>query len=464
MSLPVFRQLQDDGFAAFRKKTWGFSNRRIRAILAGTTVLATAFLFLTSVSVKTDRTRSDKEPLVLDPLPPTTWDYTWPAPLNRPLCLPKIFVYPDDPRMGEFQMKNHTVGTAYIAETILLWQLRDPNSVFYKTYVTTNPEEADFFLIPFRGSAYITYCWYHLGRKDDCEVDDKYVVPMMDHIQKDYPYWQRSNGRDHIMIHPMDMTTLYYKNSRNRFLNATFLTTIGDKRHVALERHQTRRYQDITIPSATNILDLAGIDPARYVDANGFPRKHRSRDIFAIFAGIYDNVNRTDQYSSGVRALLHEGIDKLPGYRLSKGWDNDEYARLLARSKYGLTPQGWTLDTTRIWEYLAFGVVPVVIADGIVEPFEDDIDWDSFIVRIRRSEAHRLDAILRAIPEEEYERKRRAVWEHGRQTLLNHDAWHLIVRQLCRMRSDLVGMQTLENGEHRKIGFGDLTIKTSRFP
>ncbi|KAG0255580.1 hypothetical protein DFQ27_006188 [Actinomortierella ambigua] len=390
----------------------------------------------------------------------------WPPPLNQPLCLPKIFVYPDDPRMGPFQMGNATVGTAYIAETILLRQLRDPTSAVHRTYVTTNPEEADFFFIPFRGSAYLTYCWFHEGReKKECEAeaDVEYVRRMMDHIENDHPYWKRSQGKDHIMIHPMDMTALYYKD-RRRFQNATFLTTIGDRRHVAVERRQTRRYHDITIPSATAILDIAKVSPLDYVGPRGHPRQHIGRDIFVIFAGIYRDVKRTDQYSSGIRALLNEGIDKLPGYMITKGWQYEEYAQLLARSKYGLSPQGWTLDTTRVWEYIAFGVVPVIIADGIIMPFEDDIDWDSFTVRIRRADAHRLDQILRSITPEEYERKRQALWEHGRQVLLTRDAWHLIVRQLCRMRDDLVGMKTIPGGKHVSLSLTNATIQTTRFP
>ncbi|KAG0079139.1 hypothetical protein BGZ93_009594 [Podila epicladia] len=438
--------------------------RRLRIILAGLTVLMIAGLLMNGVSFQLVPKSLPETPLVLSPLPPAAWDVTWPSPLNIPLCLPKIYVYPDDPRMGESQMKDITISTAYNGESILPMQLRDPNSIFHKTYVTTNPDDADFFLIPFRGAKYLTNCWYSLGRKDDCEVEKRYVTPMMDHIQNDHPYWNRSNGWDHIIIHPMDLGSLYYKNTRERFLNATFLTTIGDKRHVSVGSHRYRHMRDITIPSATAILDISNIDPAQYVDANGFPRNNYHRDIFALFAGIYDNVNRTDAYSSGIRALLHEGIDKLPGYKLASRFDNEQYAHLLARSKFGLAPQGWTLDTTRIWEYIAFGVVPVVIADGIIEPFEDDIDWDSFIVRIRRSEAHRLDEILKSITPEEYERKRRAVWNHGRQTLISRDAWHLIVRQLCRTKDHLPGTRTLAGGKYAPIEYGATTIKTSMFP
>jgi hypothetical protein len=111
-----------------------------------------------------------------------------------------------------------------------------------------------------------------------------------------------------------------------------------------------------------------------------------------------------------------------------------EYLEKLSRAKFGLSPMGWTLDTTRIWEYIAYGVVPVVIADGIIEPFEMDVDWDSFIVRIRRDEVHRLDEILRGIDDTTYEYKRKKLWEHGRRVGLEMDAWHYISRELCRIQ------------------------------
>ncbi|KAF9972356.1 hypothetical protein BGZ73_004544 [Actinomortierella ambigua] len=407
-------------------------------------------------------------PLVLSPLdPPAYMEDSWPQPLHKPLCLPKIYVYPDDPRMGEFPQKNITVYTAYSSEIHLLSQLRDPHSTFYKTYVTTNPEDADFFLIPFLGANYLMHCHNQNGhRKSDCEIDQKYAAPMMDHIQNNLPYWNRSYGHDHIMFHPMDLGPLYYPTTRPRFSNATFLTTIGDKRYVAYGSQRWRRYGDITIPSATHLPDLPEYNPSRFLDSEGRPLRTRNqrRDIFVLFGGIYEDVQRTDRYSNGVRALLHEqGFDRLPGYKLAKWWDFAEYAQLLSRSKYGLAPQGWTLDTTRVWEYIAFGVVPVVIADGIVEPFEDDMDWDAFTVRIRRSEAHRIDEILRSISMDEYERKRQAVWRHARQMLFSHDTWHLIVRQLCRKRYDLAGLQTLPGGRHVAFDYAKTNIQTSLY-
>jgi hypothetical protein len=323
------------------------------------------------------------------------------------------------------------MNTGYSSEQILLNQLRDPTSSAYKNYVTLNPEEADFFFIPFLGARYLTFCWYTLSRRDDdCEVDAKYFFPMMNYIQQKLPFWNRSMGWDHIMVHPMDRTDTYYK-LPELMRNATYLTTIGDKRLIGSKLLGARRNKNIVIPSATNILNQAKIDPLKYLNEDGRP-KNTKRDIFAIFGGIYEDVKPTEDYSAGIRSLFKGGFDKSPGYKLSAGWGFEEYATLLSRSRYGLAPMGWTLDTTRLWEYLAFGVVPVIISDGIVEPFEDDIDWNSFSIRIPRKEAHRMDEILRAIPFEKYQELQRRTWEYGRRVLLTEDAWHLIARDLCR--------------------------------
>ncbi|KAF8985597.1 hypothetical protein BGZ46_003292 [Entomortierella lignicola] len=396
------------------------------------------------------------KPISLNPLPPQLDIYRWPPNILKPLCLPKIFVYPDNARMGEFQMAVvPQVETNFISEEILLNQLRDKDSSVYKNYVTEDPEEADFFYIPFLGSKYLADCWVSKGVDDDCDVDEKYAKPMMNHIQQDHPYWNRTYGKDHIMTHPTNTASLYY-NSKDRMQNATFLTTVGDKRVVHTIDGRSRRFHDIVIPSATTLLNIAHVDPTDHLMANGQP-KIGSRDIFLLYGGRYDDVNPTDEYSAGVCSLLFNGFDRQPDYRIAKSWSNEEYTELLTKSKYGFAPQGYTLDTALIWDYIAFGVVPVVIADGITEPFEDDIFWDSFIVRIPRQDAHKMDVILRSISAQEYELKRQAVWEHGRKALLNHDAWHYIVRGLCR-KGRLEGKKTITHERHEELSTDAIVV------
>ncbi|GAA6003256.1 hypothetical protein JCM10207_001828 [Rhodosporidiobolus poonsookiae] len=181
------------------------------------------------------------------------------------------------------------------------------------------------------------------------------------------------------------------------------------------------------------------------------------RDTLAIFRGGVGEPTDGESYSLGIRSLFfpssgdpslppfsstpRAGFSSLPDFDIAPASEPDDYARRLARSKFGLAPPGYTLDTTRLYEYLAFGVVPVFIGTGPragqVLPFETDIDWASFSLFIPRERAHETPRILRAVGEEEYERLRRNVWEVGRKVVLEGregNVWKLLARQLCRMK------------------------------
>ncbi|ORX51173.1 hypothetical protein DM01DRAFT_1324255 [Hesseltinella vesiculosa] len=368
------------------------------------------------------------------PLPAIDIAQYWPSPVEDGHCDGKIFVYqiPDSIQVPKAVRDGRCHESNYNSEVILYNQLVDPDSTIHKLYVTQNPDEASFFFIPFFGSCYLYHCWSLHGWDWDerCDVDSRYVDPLMNIVIQDLPFWNASQGKDHVMIHPMDKTFTYYDHN-SRFQPAIFLTTVGDKRRIWANRHRFQR--DIVIPSATRLIHHLNIDISQYLTQDGHPKNGNKRDIFALFHGCCGDVQPGDLYSNGIRSLLFQYFQHYRGYDIGTGLADMDYAEKLARTKYGLAPMGWTLDTTRIWEYIAFGVVPVVIADGIIEPFERDLDWDSFIVRVRRDEVHRLDEILHGIDDVTYEYKRRKLWEHGRSVGLEKDAWHYIVRDLCRM-------------------------------
>ncbi|KAL1919313.1 uncharacterized protein VTP21DRAFT_2006 [Calcarisporiella thermophila] len=411
---------------------------RRHLLLSGGVLCFFTYIFLFSPNVPSPsyslRPSTSLKPL--DPLPPVDPWTAWPPNLSYAICRPKIYVYdlPEELKLSDEARNHPCFGSNYKSE-ILLWEkLTEKGGKFNELYVTNNPEEADFFYIPFMGACWLTAnCWQLNGWdfSGRCDVDNKYVTPLFRHIIEHYPYWNRSGGADHIMVHPMDHTFNYY-DAKEIFQPAIFLTTVGDKRGDQL--NSNRFTNNIVIPSATGLLHRALVDPRRYLDKYGNPLAKKHRDIFALFRGCCSTTKPTDPYSMGVRSLLFNGLNQIPGWDVSESSEDEEYIDLLSRSRYGITPAGWTLDTTRLWEYLAFGVVPVIIADGIIEPFENDVDWHSFSVYVRREDAHLLDDILRAIPEEEYQRKRKRVWEEGARVGLERDAWHFIARELCRIK------------------------------
>jgi hypothetical protein len=215
-------------------------------------------------------------------------------------------------------------------------------------------------------------------------------------------------------------------------------------------------YPEIFEPSPTDVGLTTRI--GRFFRDFFFERRSTpERTMLAIFRGGWGEATDGEAYALGIRSLFfpsdgdpttppfstaqHHGFASLPDFDIALWSENDDYARRLASTKFGLGPPGYTLDTTRLYEYLAFGVVPVFIGTGPtagqVLPFERDVDWHGMSISIPRDRAHQVPSILRSITADEYERKRKKVWEEGRRVVLEGregNVWKLIARQLCRMK------------------------------
>lgn len=347
-------------------------------------------------------------------------------------------------------------------------------------------------------------------KTERCNVDEGYIQPVMRHIREAHPYWNVSGGEDHLLVHPMDYVDGYYTEETRAAMNSsTYLVTVGDVRPAPYGSY-FRSYRDIVIPSSTHLINSYHVNPRDFVDARGSPlpeprgaadperrladaalpypeifepsptdvglttrigrffralierRSTPERTMLAIFRGGWGEATDDEAYALGIRSLFfpsdgdpttppfsaaqHHGFASLPDFDIALWSENDDYARRLANTKFGLAPPGYTLDTTRLYEYLAFGVVPVFIGTGPtagqVLPFERDVDWHGMSISIPRERAHQVPSILRSISVDEYERKRKKVWEEGRRVVLEGregNVWKLIARQLCRLKRLGVG-------------------------
>lgn len=96
-------------------------------------------------------------------------------------------------------------------------------------------------------------------------------------------------------------------------------------------------------------------------------------------------------------------------------WDHGEdekthYIRLLRSGKFSLCPAGWGPASIRIFESMALGVAPVIIADEFVEPAGPD--WRKFSLRVREADLALLEPILE-----------RYIDHHEEMGALAHEAW-----------------------------------------
>jgi len=73
-----------------------------------------------------------------------------------------------------------------------------------------------------------------------------------------------------------------------------------------------------------------------------------------------------------------------------------EYSRLLADSRFVFCPRGDGLTSLRFFETLAFGRIPILVADQAALPLECDIPYDEFVVRVPECQVENWEAYVDA--------------------------------------------------------------------
>ena len=81
-----------------------------------------------------------------------------------------------------------------------------------------------------------------------------------------------------------------------------------------------------------------------------------------------------------------------------------EYNRVLSNSQFSLCPLGAGLNTLRLWESLAIGSIPVILADGYELPVVENtngqlIDWNDCLFHLPEKKIDLLDQQLKKIDE-----------------------------------------------------------------
>lgn len=79
-----------------------------------------------------------------------------------------------------------------------------------------------------------------------------------------------------------------------------------------------------------------------------------------------------------------------------------EYVEVISRSRFALCPRGAGPSTLRIWEAMAAGVIPVIIADDLRLPL--GIDWNGCSIRIPEGDIGSIPKILSELGAGDYRR------------------------------------------------------------
>ena len=70
------------------------------------------------------------------------------------------------------------------------------------------------------------------------------------------------------------------------------------------------------------------------------------------------------------------------------------YIELLADSDFSLCPRGTGISSVRLFESMAMGAIPVIIADGYQPPLPKIIDWSKVSIRVKSNQISKIGSML----------------------------------------------------------------------
>ena len=233
-----------------------------------------------------------------------------------------------------------------------------------------------------------------------------YIRRVLRFIQAEYPaLWARRGGRDHIVWAPGDRGVCPLPPDLAPLI---WLVHFGQE-HVRADGGNLPPGWDpsnATSPAASCFDPQRGIvapplvpDAAAMANATFAPDAPPAvRSTLLFFAGgtrMYEK-----EYSQGVRqqiwTLFHNRSGD--GYEIHERVAN--MGAEMRRSRFCLAPSGhgWGI---RIVHAMAAGCVPVVIQDGVHQPYDDVLPYDAFSLRLPQADVASLDAVLRSVSDAE---------------------------------------------------------------
>ncbi|KAK3250848.1 hypothetical protein CYMTET_39800 [Cymbomonas tetramitiformis] len=282
----------------------------------------------------------------------------------------------------------------------------------------------------------------------------QYWRDVVEYISTEWPFWGRKGGADHLFVLPGDHGACDSPRGRgipdairpammlthwgNTFNPNCSHTRQGIKCQVAKKDWPYgdrgpcfRRHHDILIPPPQ--LGIMGGSPLRsprywasrmghetYKRGEVYTIKERTLELFFLGDPAWEhqkigdvdisqgNMSRA-MYSHGVRQKMYELWRGHPGFLFATTkWKHRPNLAAMATAKFCLVTTG-TGFSNRLVISLGYGCVPVIIADHIVEAWEDDLPSELYSIRVAEADVNRLPDILARVTPSRYNLMHRAV-------------------------------------------------------
>lgn len=274
--------------------------------------------------------------------------------------------------------------------------------------------QADYFLVPHYSTCYYNKCMqsHRAGAKHNCEERVKqYMTDILDHVETEYPFWQRNAGLDHMFVLSWDWGVHLFGDQdesviRNRLASSIHLTLLGLTRND--ERNVFEPKKDVSIPPLRDYRIAQSLQKIN---------RDRERAIFAYFRGTITDEFR---YSRGLRQRIQKYGEEDPVNYFIRLQHGDFYWHELASARFALCPAGWSHWSPRLFDAIISGAIPVVIADEWTPAFNGTfVNYEAFTIRVVEEDIDKLTRILHAVPRQQEESMRRTLQQYRMRFVYN---------------------------------------------
>jgi hypothetical protein len=272
---------------------------------------------------------------------------------------------------------------------------------------------------------------------------------------QNYPFWNRTKGKDHVWSFVHDHGACLSWNNQNgvffkELKNSIFLSHLGDLSSSCFDT-----FKDIVIPPmCTNEEIIKRGLGGKFV---------QNRTIFVHFRGQINWFHKYNlpslgisqgsdpNYSNGIRQQLSKLYRSDPIFYFKEG-SSESYIDEVKNSIFCLCPRGFASWSRRLFDAIMLGCIPVIIADDIELPFEQKLNYSTFTVKIMENNIPELQNILLKISVSEIaemQNELQKVWKvfSYQNPSQDGDAFHYILQSLAQKTLNFVpvGPNALNN-------------------
>jgi len=226
-----------------------------------------------------------------------------------------------------------------------------------------------------------------IGLQNCAYVLKEHLLPILDNVINNYPYFNRSKGADHFYFSVYDKGEICsdWCTPQDQALYLPKLENVSLIGNYGMDRASFKQGEKICFRPEQDIVIPQPVEFQPFFDHLNHPKLFREFD--ATFAGSLWGDRDPYLDVMGRSALFdyeNEGTEDF-GFDISGGSPDKE---LLHKGYFMYDPCGMACWSMRLYEAIVSRTIPIISGDGIIQPFEKFIDWSKISVKMSTDTWH----------------------------------------------------------------------------